>query len=222
MTWARVQGTSSPSASATFGGAVAIGHLVIVCVASGTTITAVSDTVNTYTLAKQTSGVTFSSIWYTVNTSNTALVVTASGGTFPAISIDEYSFTAGTISTPSTNGGTGVSNSPSCGNVAFTHPALVTGCIAEGVIETLTPATNFVLQESVTYGAGTNYGLQFLTYANAASSPQDPRGTWATSTAWTGSAVAFLSSGDSGGVGAGVGVSQMYTGLQRMIQKVHY
>lgn len=221
--WNHVQGTSAASNAATFGSSVAIGDLVVVTVASTSAPTTVTDSAsNTYTLAKQNTFTDTSSIYYSVVTTGGTLTVTANGTPLlPSISIDEYSFNAGTITVPNTNSGSGTSASPSCGSVAFTATrALVVGAIANSAADTLTAGGSFVLRESQAYSVGVNSGMYMIDYLNAPPPSQTPAGTWGSSALYSATSAVFQSSADN--PPAVAAYSQIYFGRQQRQQISHY
>jgi len=210
-TWAFVQGqtqagSSASSVAATFGSSVTAGHLVVVNLvwySSPTVVNSVTDSAsNTYSLAiSNTSTAASAATYYTVATTGGAFTVTVnfSLGAYASITINEYSFTPGTISVSNTNSVANTTNStPASGNVTFTATkALIIGTIQNATQgETITPSTGFTLRNQVLYVGGTNEGVYALDYLNATSSPQNPGGTLGTSAQWTALGASFQSSGD--------------------------
>lgn len=200
MTWTHVQTAPGGATSCTFGGSVAVGDLVVAGVGGGSpgTVT-VSDNSsggpNTWT--KINSG--NSTLFYSVITTGGSFTITSSGGSFNAISAEEYSFTAGTISVPNTQNGTGSASSAptTSAGVTFTAPtALIIGVIYYPQAEaTITPNTGFTLRGFKNYTAGVNYGVATIEYIGS-SSPQTPGATWGTAGVYAVIGASFQSSGD--------------------------
>lgn len=226
--WVHVQGTNAAGNTATFGSAVGIGNLVVVTIGygDGGTISGVSDTSgsNTYTQAVKQTISQGAAIYYCINASNTPLDITVAFTTaFPAIGIDEYQFTAGTISLPSTNTSTATNSAPSCGSVTFAaQPVLVVGVISNALTDVLTPTASYTLRNYVPFNNTVNYGFYSLEYLNAASSPQTPAGTWPTSTNWLGVSAVFKSSNDTDPLTGSTLPGNIYLGSTKRKLSVHY
>src|ERR1700723_1744258 len=142
MSWAHIQSTTGSATLTTqatlttsaFGSSVTPGHLLVVGITNDTgTLTVTDSASNSYTkiASNSSSGIT-SDIWYAVangsSGSGLTVVVTANTGS-PLLSctVDEYSFTAGTISI-----GTTLATQPntatapqSLGNLTITQTGLV-------------------------------------------------------------------------------------------------
>jgi hypothetical protein len=208
--WATVQGNSqvgsaATSTSCTFGSSVAVGDLVVVCVTyySVVTLTSVTDnasTPNTYMLvmSEGSGGGLISAMYYSVITTGGAFTVKATftSAGYGSVTVQEYSFTPGTISVASTNAAFGSSASPASGNVTFTAPvALVCGNMGNVSASSVTASAPFSLRQSINFFSGVTYGTAYIDYLNAAVSPQNPNGTM-TSASWAAIGAAFHSSGD--------------------------
>jgi hypothetical protein len=225
--WSHIQSTLAPGGTnAVFSSNATVGNLVVVTVAYTGTLTGVSDGSNTYTLASSnTSGNVFSAIYYSVITVGGMLSVTISGSlTMPVMEIDEYSFTAGTISIPSTNSASANGVNPQGGYLTFNNqPALICSSVGNDTISSvLTPNTGYNITGQAGYSAGNFWGFNFMSYLNAFSSPQLPGGTFNNTVNWATTSAVFVSSGDTQQSLQSTPFSNIYSGNNNRLNPVHY
>lgn len=223
-TWTHVQGTTKANAGSntgtiaqTYGSAVTAGNLGIICVSAVTTSNAalsatISDGTNTWTLAKITNLQNISNDWYCAgiyytifsgSSAYTETVTLSNTFCYPTISIDEYSFTPGTVSISSTGTGASATNGTgafaSTGNVTFTTPSALVIAIAQyDNVGTFTAGSGFAIREQVSEVSGHCEGLGMEDWLNASSSPVTVGMTTSGSGNhyWTMSSATFQSSGD--------------------------
>lgn len=212
--WARIQGNSAAGTAATstsvaFGSSVSVGDLVVVKVAyqSTATITVTDNAVggpNIYTraafLTNTGSSMFITAVYYTVVQHGGAFTVACnfSISGFAPVSIEEYSFTPGTLSL-ATNSALGNSGSPLSGNVTFSASrALIVGAIGSSASATgtVTQLGNFNILTQTAWNVGVTFALYSVDYINATASPQNPGISFQNAVQWVDVSASFQSSGD--------------------------
>jgi hypothetical protein len=221
LSWAHVQGTAAGNSggagngvSVMYGSAVTVGNLGICCLSGEDTngvaeTISISDGTNTWTQAALinttgSGGFYFSGIWYRVFTASATFTLTASVGgsaaAYPAISVDEYSFSPGTISVPaSSTGSAALSNTFTTGSLTIGNGTnLVIMTVNYDGTGTFAAGSGFTLRETVAYSSGHNVAICTEDKFNA-TSPITPAMSLTGSTSiWRAAAAAFVSSGDGG------------------------
>ena len=218
-TWAHVPGTAASQASSgpassvavTTAGSVTVGNLLVVCIsnynASSSTITVADGTSgsNTYTQAvvQSTSKPATSAIFYCVVNTGGTLTITATlpATSYPSISVDEYSFTPGTISvvTIGTNSGTG-GGAKTAGSLTFSNSnaLAVANFSNDSAGQFFTVGTNFTQRATITASAAHNalFAEDWLNVTSS-SSPVSPGASGSGGT-WGGACALFYTTGDAG------------------------
>jgi hypothetical protein len=216
MSWAHIQGNHNQATgmgatlSTTLGSSTPIGRLIVVCI-SNTGISSaptVTDSAgNTYTQDKLSSdaGNHTLYIYHTVTTASGTLTITYNGDSTDrlAITADEYSFTAGSLSVASTSLGTNVgSATASTGNLTFTQ-AIGLAVLAAGINAlSVSPSagTGFFLRQNIQQAPGTAEGLLMEDFLNVSTSPiVAPSLNLGASIDWYAASLVYQSSGDSAG-----------------------
>lgn len=188
MSWAHVQGTGGQatggvsSFQATFSGSVTAGNLIVVSVstyiASGTISVADNKNAGNYTQAVRIDGNTnyTSAIYYLVAGTGGAsftITLTGTGTIYPAISIDEYSFTAGASISVDGTATMDYTNTPTPATSTAIVPTasdLIFASVSTWLAATFTAGTGFTLRYNVDYGSGSPGGIGSEDYVNESGS----------------------------------------------------
>ncbi len=175
MTWVHVQGTSGASTSLTFGSAVTAGDLIVVSVAefnSGAGTITCKDSINntTYTQVAQVSnsGNQIAVFWFLPPVGGSSFTVTASDAYYSSMTIDEYSFPAGSTAVIIDSSGTAIGPASLASSLTVTGTDLIyAACAVNG--PTVAAGSGFTQRGQVAYVYAVDIGITSEDYLNVSS-----------------------------------------------------
>jgi hypothetical protein len=202
--YANAAGVSEATIAVTSAAAVTAGNVVVICVSTGTTTLTGNPTdsgSNTYTLINSVA-TNNCQMYYSVITTGGVLTVTATltAASLPAISLDEYSFSAGTL-TVITNQNNGTGTSINTASLAPPKAGLALGyCLPNNTAATASAQSGFVLRQSHAQSAAQFYGLFLEDAVNYPFTNFTMNMAASASGAWSAISAVIYSSADSGTV----------------------